>query len=69
MFFIIKLFTELFEIEVTISIKMDLALNNLQWLICNKTQPTKQRYLKSFECVQKLNYWYRTVIHWDHLIE
>ena len=25
--------------EVIIYIKMDLALNNLQWLICHKTQP------------------------------
>ena len=28
---------ELFEIELFICIKMDLALNNLQWLRCNKT--------------------------------
>ena len=28
---------ELFEIELFISIKMDLALNNLQMLICHKT--------------------------------
>ena len=33
--------TELFEIELTICIKMDLALNNLQRLICHKpNQPT-----------------------------
>ena len=32
---------ELFEIELTIYIKMDLALNNLQRLICHKpNQPT-----------------------------
>ena len=31
--------SELFEIEL-IGIKMDLALNNLQRLICHKTQPT-----------------------------
>ena len=31
---------ELFEIELIIHIKMDLALNNLQRLICHKTQPT-----------------------------
>ena len=30
----------LFEIEVIICIKMDLALNNLRRLICYKTQPT-----------------------------
>ena len=34
--------TELFEIELTIYIKMDLALNNLQRLICHKTQLTNQ---------------------------
>ena len=31
---------ELFEIELIIHIKMDLVLNNLQRLICPKTQPT-----------------------------
>ena len=31
---------ELFEIELIIHIKIDLALNNLQSLICHKTQPT-----------------------------
>ena len=46
MFLTIKLCTslktELFNTELIIYIKMDLALNNLQWLICNKTnQPTK----------------------------
>ena len=34
--------TELFEIELIIYIKMDLALNNLQRLICQNTQPTNQ---------------------------
>ena len=29
------------EIELFIFIKMDLALNNLQWLICHKTHQTK----------------------------
>ena len=33
---------ELFEIELIICIKMDLALNNLQRLICHKTLPTNQ---------------------------
>ena len=32
----------LFEIELFICIKMDLALNNLQRLICHKTQTNKQ---------------------------
>ena len=31
--------TELFEIELFICIKMYLALNNLQWLMCHKTKP------------------------------
>ena len=26
-----------------ICIKMDLALNNLQWLICNKTMPNQSK--------------------------
>ena len=34
--------TELFEIELIVYIKMDLALNNLQGLICHKTQLTNQ---------------------------
>ena len=44
MFLTIKLCTyaELFEIELTICIKMDLALNKLQRLICHKSQPTTQ---------------------------
>ena len=33
---------ELFEIEQFICIKMDLALNNLQRLVCHKIQPTNQ---------------------------
>ena len=31
------------EIELIICIKMDLVLNNLQRLICYKTQPTNQQ--------------------------
>ena len=48
MFFTIKLYlhlnceTELFEIELIIYIKMDLALDNRQRLICHKFQPTNQ---------------------------
>ena len=30
----------MFEIELTICIKIDFAINNLQRLICHKTQPT-----------------------------
>ena len=32
----------MFEIEQFICIKMDLVLNNLQRLLCNKTQTTNQ---------------------------
>ena len=31
--------------EPFICIKMDLSLNNLQWLICHKTQPNQIIYL------------------------
>ena len=34
--------TELLEIELIICIKMDVALNNLQKLMCHETQPTNQ---------------------------
>ena len=38
--------TELFEIELIIYIKMDLALNNLQRSICHKTKPNlTEKYL------------------------
>ena len=37
--------TELFEIERLISIKMDLALNNLQWLMCHKPIKPKLKQL------------------------
>ena len=36
--FLTNVKTELFEIELIICIKMNLALNNLQRLICHKTQ-------------------------------
>ena len=38
----------MFEIELIIHMKIDLALNNLQGLICHKTQPTNQsiKFLK-----------------------
>ena len=32
----------MFEIQLIICLKMDLALNNLQRLICHKTQTTNQ---------------------------
>ena len=43
MFLTIKLCTyaKLFSIEQIIYIKMDLALNNLQRLICHKTKPNQ----------------------------
>ena len=34
--------TELVEIKLLICIKMDLTLNNLQWLICHKTKSNPQ---------------------------
>ena len=33
---------ELFEIERFICIRMDLALNNLQWMKCHKTKPNQK---------------------------
>ena len=48
MFLTIKLCTyakHLFSIEQIIYIKMDLALNNLQRLICHKTQQAKPNQL------------------------
>ena len=43
MFLTIKMCThaKLFEIELIICIKMDLALDNRQRLICHKIQPTQ----------------------------
>ena len=59
---------ELFEIELFISIKMHLALNNLQWLICHKTKPNLSDKVLSMGqielyCVLRLNWidWNRTV--------
>ena len=40
--------TELFSIEQIIYIKMDLALNNLQKLICHKTKQTKSNHTYMF---------------------
>ena len=51
----IKLYScqiELFEIELIICIKMDLTLNNLQRLICGKTQTINQLELN---CVLMIN--------------
>ena len=39
--------TELFEMGQIIRIKMDLGLNNQQWLICHKTQTTNQQIITS----------------------
>ena len=36
--------TELFEIELIIYIKVDLALNNLQKLICHKPKQQQQQH-------------------------
>ena len=53
MFLAFKLYfclTELFEAELFICIKMDLALNNQQWLIFHETKPnqTKPNHLNMF---------------------
>ena len=40
--------TKLFEIELIICIKMDLALNNLQRLICHKIQPITYSYVLTY---------------------
>ena len=41
--------TKLFEIELFICIKMDLALNNLQWLICHKTQHNQPYFCRLYK--------------------
>ena len=43
--------TKLFEIELSICIKVDLALNNLQRLICHKTKPNKPNQPKMYKWV------------------
>ena len=57
MFLTIKLCTyaELFSIEQIIYIKMDLALNSLQRLICHKTKQTKPNQTNYIIiCLQKV---------------
>ena len=46
----------MFEIEPFICIKMDLALNNLQWLVCHKTQPNQTKL--TVLCDRKIVYDY-----------
>ena len=48
---------ELFKLELFICIKMDLALNNLQGLICHKTQRNKQTNKKSWCNVYHCKKW------------
>ena len=48
--------TEFFEIELIIYIKMDLALNNLQRLICHKTKPTKLNVLNRTDYLHKIGF-------------
>ena len=57
MFLTIKLFThaKLFEIELITCIKIDLALNNLQRLICYKTQTTNYTFPKGISTLQNAN--------------
>ena len=72
MFFTIKLYLHLNCVFIlnwiiwnrTICIKMDLALNNLQRLICHKTQPTKQpikRILYSWKDLSSLRLQWKTI--------
>ena len=49
---------ELFEIELIIYIKMDLALNNLQRLICHKTKSNKYFQTKRKKNTQTFTYLY-----------
>ena len=44
----------MFEIELISYIKMDLALINLQRLICHKTQPTNHLFLSFFSFLESL---------------
>ena len=44
--------TKLIKIELIIYIKMDLALNNLQRLICHKTKPIQNFQRKAMEIPQ-----------------
>ena len=36
---------ELFEVKLSLCIKIDLALNNRQWLMCHKTKPNETSLL------------------------
>ena len=47
--------TELFEIELFICIKMHLALNNWQELICHKTQTNKQAEMQRHTKISNFN--------------
>ena len=50
--------TELFEIEMIVCIKMDLALNNQQRLICHKNTPTNERTNQpTNEPTTKIHHW------------
>ena len=51
-------YTELIEIELIICIKMDFALNDLQRLICHKTQPTFKNLAKPVNTLCREIYWY-----------
>ena len=57
MYLTIKLCTHLFEIELIICIKMDLALNNLQRFICHNTQtaqPIRNNIFMVYPCYYKV---------------
>ena len=53
----------MFEIELIIYIKMDLALNNLQRLICHKNKPTNQQ-IKKLPSLTHPNWEKTQASHW-----
>ena len=57
----------MFEIELFICIKMDLALNNLQWLICYKTKTNQTSKIRVLVCVFTFFY-FHSVVHWNSKI-
>ena len=54
-------YAKLFEIELFICIKMDLALNNLQWLTCHKT---KANQTKMVTLLVEFEFWKREKDRW-----
>ena len=56
--------SDLFEIELFINIKMDLALNNQQCLVCHKTRPnqTKQDSVNYSYKSYSYDVWVQTMV-------